>query len=405
MEGVLEHEDAFRSTLEQLLDLPIVGDVRGAGFFYAIELVKDSRRARRSPTRSASGYCAASSPAHVRARAHLPRRRPGDPVIQISPPLVAGQAEFDRRWMSVLVRDPGRRREQLEQRTVAPGLRRTVVAAGRCPGPRAPRSRGHGRRRRHRRRRLYVTLDQRSSSSVVTRARRIVLEGGALRDRAQRTERRVPPRLLVEPGALPADLGAEDSRPRRRPRGGRRHSRRSRPSRTTSGSGRAAGAGVDVSRAGHDPRPLPGSRSRARRRGGGGAAFARSWLGPARARSSAGVFYRDGAATPPASCGPAPTKGSLTGVRLHERTKVTRIDNGLLDTKRGSCAHRGRRRHQRLGGGWKPLSRLLTPFGATSSSPSRCPTCSPRSAGPAARRSPTAACSCTTSGRPTTDAC
>ena len=41
LEDVLEHEDAFRRTLEQLLDLPIVGDVRGAGFFYALELVKD----------------------------------------------------------------------------------------------------------------------------------------------------------------------------------------------------------------------------------------------------------------------------------------------------------------------------------------------------------------------------
>src|SRR4029078_9867535 len=41
VEGVLEHEDVFRAKLETLLDLPIVGDVRGTGFFYAIELVKD----------------------------------------------------------------------------------------------------------------------------------------------------------------------------------------------------------------------------------------------------------------------------------------------------------------------------------------------------------------------------
>ena len=38
---VLDNEGAFRSTLEKLLDLPIVGDVRGDGFFYGIELVKD----------------------------------------------------------------------------------------------------------------------------------------------------------------------------------------------------------------------------------------------------------------------------------------------------------------------------------------------------------------------------
>src|SRR5690606_39244282 len=38
---VLDQEVAFRATLEKLLDLPIVGDVRGSGFFYGIELVKD----------------------------------------------------------------------------------------------------------------------------------------------------------------------------------------------------------------------------------------------------------------------------------------------------------------------------------------------------------------------------
>ena len=41
VEGVREHEDAFRATLAQLLDLPIAGDLRGTGFFYALELVKD----------------------------------------------------------------------------------------------------------------------------------------------------------------------------------------------------------------------------------------------------------------------------------------------------------------------------------------------------------------------------
>jgi adenosylmethionine-8-amino-7-oxononanoate aminotransferase len=41
VEGVRENEDAFRSTLAQLLDLPIVGDLRGTGYFYALELVKD----------------------------------------------------------------------------------------------------------------------------------------------------------------------------------------------------------------------------------------------------------------------------------------------------------------------------------------------------------------------------
>ena len=40
-EHVRANEGAFRSTLEKLNDLPIVGDVRGDGYFYGIELVKD----------------------------------------------------------------------------------------------------------------------------------------------------------------------------------------------------------------------------------------------------------------------------------------------------------------------------------------------------------------------------
>ncbi len=44
-EGINDHVKTnapiFRATLEKLLELPIVGDVRGEGFFYGIELVKD----------------------------------------------------------------------------------------------------------------------------------------------------------------------------------------------------------------------------------------------------------------------------------------------------------------------------------------------------------------------------
>ena len=40
-ENVLANEVAFRAMLDGLRDLPIVGDVRGAGYFQAIELVKD----------------------------------------------------------------------------------------------------------------------------------------------------------------------------------------------------------------------------------------------------------------------------------------------------------------------------------------------------------------------------
>jgi adenosylmethionine-8-amino-7-oxononanoate aminotransferase len=93
---VKRNEGAFRTTLEKLLDLPIVGDVRGDGFFYGIELVKDkvtretfdddeSERLLRGFLDKAlfeNGlYCRADDR--------------GDPVIQLSPPLITDQSHFD----------------------------------------------------------------------------------------------------------------------------------------------------------------------------------------------------------------------------------------------------------------------------------------------------------------------
>jgi hypothetical protein len=34
VEGVREQEASFRTTLEQLLELPIAGDLRGTGYFW-----------------------------------------------------------------------------------------------------------------------------------------------------------------------------------------------------------------------------------------------------------------------------------------------------------------------------------------------------------------------------------
>ena len=96
LEHVRENEDAFRATLSQLLDLPIVGDLRGTGFFWAIELVKD-KDSRETFTdeeceKLLRGYLSTALwDAGMICRAD----DRGDPVIQISPPLVAGQAEFD----------------------------------------------------------------------------------------------------------------------------------------------------------------------------------------------------------------------------------------------------------------------------------------------------------------------
>jgi adenosylmethionine-8-amino-7-oxononanoate aminotransferase len=96
VEGVLEREDAFRSTLAQLLDLPIVGDLRGTGYFYALELVKDKdTRETFSDEECEKLLRGFLSNALFEAGMICRADDRGDPVVQISPPLVAGQAEFD----------------------------------------------------------------------------------------------------------------------------------------------------------------------------------------------------------------------------------------------------------------------------------------------------------------------
>ncbi len=96
VEHVREKEDVFRAKLATLLDLPIVGDLRGAGFFYALELVKD----RETKATFDDDECEALlrgyvSPALFEAGLICRADDRGDPVVQISPPLVAGEAEMD----------------------------------------------------------------------------------------------------------------------------------------------------------------------------------------------------------------------------------------------------------------------------------------------------------------------
>ena len=96
LERVLGNEDAFRTTLETLLDLPIVGDVRGAGYFYALELVKDKETRETFNAEECETLLRGFLSAALFERGLICRADDrGDPVIQISPPLVAGQAEFD----------------------------------------------------------------------------------------------------------------------------------------------------------------------------------------------------------------------------------------------------------------------------------------------------------------------
>jgi adenosylmethionine-8-amino-7-oxononanoate aminotransferase len=92
---VRSHADAFRATLEKLLDLPIVGDVRGEGFFFGIELVKDKATKETfdedESERLLRGFL---SKALWEAGLYCRTDDRGDPVIQLAPPLVAGPDEF-----------------------------------------------------------------------------------------------------------------------------------------------------------------------------------------------------------------------------------------------------------------------------------------------------------------------
>jgi adenosylmethionine-8-amino-7-oxononanoate aminotransferase len=95
-ERVLQNEGAFRTTLEKLLDLPIVGDVRGDGYFYGIELVKDKATKETfdedESERLLRGFL---SRALFEAGLYCRADDRGDPVVQLAPPLIVGQSEFD----------------------------------------------------------------------------------------------------------------------------------------------------------------------------------------------------------------------------------------------------------------------------------------------------------------------
>jgi adenosylmethionine-8-amino-7-oxononanoate aminotransferase len=99
-EQILQHvqstEGVFRSALETLHDLPIVGNVRGAGFFYGIELVKD-KTTRQSFNDEESERLLRGFLSGALFEAGLICRADdrGDPVVQLSPPLVCGQEEID----------------------------------------------------------------------------------------------------------------------------------------------------------------------------------------------------------------------------------------------------------------------------------------------------------------------
>jgi adenosylmethionine-8-amino-7-oxononanoate aminotransferase len=95
VEGVAEREAEFRAQLATLLDLDIVGDLRGAGYLWALELVKDKEtRETFSDEESETLLRGFLSPQLFERGLICRADDRGDPVVQISPPLVAGPQEF-----------------------------------------------------------------------------------------------------------------------------------------------------------------------------------------------------------------------------------------------------------------------------------------------------------------------
>jgi adenosylmethionine-8-amino-7-oxononanoate aminotransferase len=99
-ERIVEHVDQnaemMRSSLATLQELPIVGDLRGTGYFYALELVKDKETRETFNDDESETLLRGFLSGALWERGLICRADDrGDPVIQISPPLIAGQAEID----------------------------------------------------------------------------------------------------------------------------------------------------------------------------------------------------------------------------------------------------------------------------------------------------------------------
>ena len=222
---VKENAPAFRATLEKLLDLPIVGDVRGAGYFYGIELVKDKETRETfndaESERLLRGYL---SKALFDAGLYCRADDRGDPVIQLAPPLIIGQPEFDdieQRLRSVLT---GALEAPLSPHAlmcVRPGASGEDGPRERRRTPRPPAPQAHRGRASHARGAHLLAPGQpvhAAPGRVVGRA------PGRLGDPRGG---RGPARLLAGRAVRPR--GAADRRDRARHRGGDRGARRRAP--------------------------------------------------------------------------------------------------------------------------------------------------------------------------------
>jgi adenosylmethionine-8-amino-7-oxononanoate aminotransferase len=93
---VLAKEGEFREMLDSLRDLPIVGDVRGAGYFHAIELVKDKDTKETFDSEESEDLLRGFLSGELYRRGLICRADDrGDPVVQLAPPLIADTEQFE----------------------------------------------------------------------------------------------------------------------------------------------------------------------------------------------------------------------------------------------------------------------------------------------------------------------
>ena len=93
--NVLANQARFKGLIDGLRDIPIVGDVRGDGYFLAIELVTDQASRGTFSAEQAEwllrGYL---SPRLFDAGLYCRADDRAEPVITLAPPLIAGEEEF-----------------------------------------------------------------------------------------------------------------------------------------------------------------------------------------------------------------------------------------------------------------------------------------------------------------------
>ncbi len=96
LDNVLNNEDYFRRSLNDLKDIPIVGDVRGTGYFWGVELVKDQETKEtwqgEEAERLLRGFV---SPEMFRRGLICRSDDRGDPVVQLAPPLISTREDID----------------------------------------------------------------------------------------------------------------------------------------------------------------------------------------------------------------------------------------------------------------------------------------------------------------------